>query len=174
MLGANYDGMGHGAWVSNCIIHSRKMSKPYRSMCLSEYDAAAVAAVKVFERRARHIEILEKYYRRYERKIKRNENELKTPYLLQTPGFERAAIPDDLGMLWMRDIIILSARDNIRRSLPSHKEHLEQLLSDIEKLAAGRSEDGISPMARATIYRKWSLGITGVKDLLHQRHGLWY
>jgi hypothetical protein len=145
---------------------------PYRSMRLSEYDAKA--AVKAAKRRERHIEILEKYYRKYERKIKRNERELKKPYVLETPGFEGREIPEDLSKLWMRDIISISVRDNIRRTLGAHKERLEQLLSDIENLKAGLPEDEISPIARATIYKKWNLGVAGVKELLQQGHGLWY
>lgn len=131
-------------------------------------------AAKEVQKRESHIEILEKYYRRYERKIKRNERALKKPYVLETPGYEGTAIPEDLSKLWMRDIIILNARENVRRTLPKHKQNLEQLESDIEKLKSGRPEDEISPIARATIYKKWNLGAIGVNELLCNGHGLWY
>lgn len=140
----------------------------------SSTEASEKVAAKAEEKRQHHIEILEKYYGRYERKIKRNERELKKPYVLETPGYEGTAIPEDLNKLWMRDIIALNARENVRRSLPKHKQNLEQLEADIEKLKMGRPEDEISTMSRATIYKKWNLGAAGVKELLLQGHGLWY
>ena len=147
---------------------SSEMSSSRRSKSVAE------VAAKAKEQREHHIEILEKYYGRYERKIKRNERAMKKPYVLETPGYEGTAIPEDLGKLWMRDIIALNARENVRRALPKHRQNLEQLEADIEKLKMERPEEEISPMSRATIYKKWNLGAVGVKELLLQGQGLWY
>jgi hypothetical protein len=152
-------------------MQSKTQSASGKTPSVASIEAAATKAA---ERQGRHIETLEKYYGRYERKIKRNERAIKKPYILETPGFEGIAIPEDLSKLWMRDIILLNARDNVRRTLPLHKARLEQLAMDIEKLKAGRPTDEISPMARATIYKKWSLGAAGVRELLLQGCGLWY
>jgi hypothetical protein len=146
-----------------------KMSKT-----ISKKEVKEVKEVKEAIQRQKNIETLEKYYAKYERKIKRNERAIKKPYVFETPGYEGTAIPEDLSKLWMRDIIGLNARDNVRRTLPSHRARLEQLATDIEKLKAGRSTDEISPMARATIYKKWNLGAPSVKELLLQGCGLWY
>ncbi len=124
--------------------------------------------------REKHIETLEKWYRKYERKIKRNEHAIKKPLILETPGFEGAAIPEDLNKLWMKDLILINARDGVRQTLPRHKENLEQLASDIEKLRLGRPTDEISPASRATLYsRKWSLGLDW-KTIMNLAGGLWY
>lgn len=149
-------------------------SKILTEMSSHRSKSTLEGAAKEAQKREHHIEILEKYYRRYERKIKRNERALKKPYVLETPGYEGTAIPEDIGKLWMRDIIILNARENVRRTLLRHKQNLEQLETDIEKLKSGRPEDEISPMARATIYKKWNLGALGVYELLQQGQGLWY
>ena len=149
-------------------------SKMSREMSSRRSKSTMEAAAKDVQKRAHHIEILEKYYRRYERKIKRNERALKKPYVLETPGYEGTTIPDDIYKLCMRDIIILNARENVRRTLPKHSQNLEQLGADIEKLKTGRPEDEISPMSHATIYKKWNLGAVGVNELLHQEHGLWF
>lgn len=179
--------------MAEVLVHSKTMSKtqsktqlapgktqsaPGKTQSASgkmpSVASIEATATKATERLRRHIEILEKYYARYERKIKRNERAIKKPYVFETPGFEGITIPEDLSKLWMRDIIGLNARDNVRRTLPSHKARLEQLAADIEKLKAGRPTDEISPMARATIYKKWNLGAPSIKELLLQGCGLWY
>jgi hypothetical protein len=171
------------AEVSDPSLHSDRMSKPHATVAKSQMtpsrsqaasDKLQADAAKAAEQRRRRIETLEKYYAKYERKIKRNERAIKKPYVFETPGFEGITIPEDLSKLWMRDIIGLNARDNVRRTLPSHRARLEQLADDIEKLKAGCPTDEISPMARATIYRKWNLGAPSVKELLLQGCGLWY
>jgi hypothetical protein len=140
----------------------------------SKRDAEERASEKAAEERQKHIEILEKYYGKYERKIKRNERAMKKPLVLETPGFEGTAIPEDLNKLWMKDLILINAHDNVRRTLPQHKQNLEQLRADIEKLKAGRPTDEISPYSRATLYtRKWSLG-SDWKTVMNQAGGLWY
>jgi hypothetical protein len=137
-------------------------------------DAEERAAVKAAEEHQKHIEILEKYYGKYERKIKRNERAMKKPLVLETPGFEGTAIPEDLHKLWMKDLILINAHDNVRRTLPQHKQNLEQLSTDIDKLKAGRPTDEISPSSRATLYtRKWGMG-RDWKTVMNQAGGLWY
>jgi hypothetical protein len=137
-------------------------------------DAEERAAVKAAEECQKHIEILEKYYGKYERKIKRNERAMKKPLVLETPGFEGTAIPEDLHKLWMKDLILINAHDNVRRTLPQHKQNLEQLSTDIDKLKAGRPTDEISPSSRATLYtRKWGMG-RDWKTVMNQAGGLWY
>ncbi len=133
-----------------------------------------VAMAKEVAQREKHIETLEKYYDKYERKIKRNERALKRPIVLETPGFEGSAIPEDLSQLWMKDLILINARDGVRRTLPRHKQNLEILLADIEKLRLGRPTDEISPASRATLYtRKWGLG-NDWKTIMDRAGGLWY
>ena len=129
---------------------------------------------KELAEREKHIETLEKWHRKYERKIKRNERALKKPLVLETPGFEGGAIPEDLNKLWMKDLILINARDGVRQTLPRHKQNLEQLLNDIEKLRLGRPTDEISPASRATLYnRKWNLG-SDWKSIMNMAGGLWY
>lgn len=140
----------------------------------SKRDAEERASEKAAEERQKHIEILEKYYGKYERKIKRNERAMKKPLVLETPGFEGTTIPEDLNKLWMKDLILINARDGVRQTLPRHKQNLEQLRADIEKLKAGRPTDEISPYSRATLYtRKWGLG-SDWKTVMNQAGGLWY
>ncbi len=145
-----------------------------RSKSAKLKQEAAQMEAKEAAQTEKHIETLEKYYDKYERKIKRNERALKKPIVLETPGFEGSAIPEDLSKLWMKDLILINARDGVRRTLPRHKQNLEQLASDIEKLRLGRSTDEISPTSRATLYtRKWSLG-NDWKTVMNQAGGLWY
>jgi hypothetical protein len=150
------------------LSYSKIDSKMSSSKSISKKE------VKEADERQKYIASLEKYYRRYERKIKRNERALKKPYVLETPGFEGTAIPEDMGALWLRDIIVLDARENVRRTLPKHKQNLEQLDADVGKLRMGRPIDELSPYSRATIYsRKWSLG-PDWKSVMSQSGGLWY
>ena len=123
------------------------------------------------ERRQKYIETLEKVEAKYERKIKKNQRELKKPYALQTPD---ADADTPLDKLWLCDIAVLRGRENTELALPRHKQNLEVLRGDIDKLALGRGLDEISPQSRATIFsKKWSLGADW-KTVMSAAGGLWY
>jgi hypothetical protein len=147
------------------------MSKTVTST-VSKMAATSQAAITVATKETeKYIEILEKQLGRYERKIKRNERELKKPYVLRTPGADSI---ENVHELWLCDIAVIKGRQNTELVLPKHRENLEILRGDIEKLRMGRGTDEISPQSRATIFsRKWSLG-QDWKAVMNQFGGLMY